>query len=73
MAVGFLSATAEDHVDVDLGDIYVGDIELDEDLDIVVQLDVDVWVDNVRLDVAQILIIMYSYISATLIKLRTDS
>jgi hypothetical protein len=33
-AVGFLSATAEDHVDVDLGDIFVGDVELDDDLDV---------------------------------------
>jgi hypothetical protein len=41
-------------VDVDLGDVCVGDVELDEDLDIVVQLDVDVWVDDVWLDVVQI-------------------
>jgi hypothetical protein len=53
-AAGFLSAAAKDHVDVDLGDVYVGDVELDEDLDIVIQLDVNVWVDDVRLDVVQI-------------------
>jgi hypothetical protein len=26
-----LSAAAKDHVDVDLGDVFVGDVELDED------------------------------------------
>jgi hypothetical protein len=30
--VEFLSAAAEDHVDVDLGDVCVGDVELDENL-----------------------------------------
>jgi hypothetical protein len=32
-AAGFLLATAKDHVDVDLGDVCVG--ELDDDLDVV--------------------------------------
>ena len=36
------AATANDHVDVDHGNGCVGDVELDEDLDVVVQLDVDV-------------------------------
>jgi hypothetical protein len=31
-AAQILSAAAEDHVDVDLGDNFVGDVELDEDL-----------------------------------------
>jgi hypothetical protein len=31
-AAGFLSAATEDHVDVDLGDVFVGDVELDENL-----------------------------------------
>jgi hypothetical protein len=35
VAAGFLSATAENHVDVDLGDVYVGDVELDDDLNVV--------------------------------------
>jgi hypothetical protein len=42
-AAGFLSAVAEDHVDVDLGDVCVDDVELDEDFDsydVVIQLDV---------------------------------
>jgi hypothetical protein len=43
-----LSAAAEDHIDVDLGDVFVGDVEL-------VQLDVDARVDVVRLNVVQIL------------------
>jgi hypothetical protein len=30
-----MSAAAKDHVDVDLGDIFVGDVELDDDLDVV--------------------------------------
>jgi hypothetical protein len=30
--VRFLSAAAKDHVDVDLGDVFVGDIELDKNL-----------------------------------------
>jgi hypothetical protein len=34
-AAGFLSATAEDHVDVDLSDVCVGDVELNDDLDVV--------------------------------------
>jgi hypothetical protein len=32
VAAGFLSAVAKDHVDVDLGDVYVDDVKLDEDL-----------------------------------------
>jgi hypothetical protein len=31
-AVGFLSSAAKDHIDVDLGDVFVGDVELDENL-----------------------------------------
>jgi hypothetical protein len=27
---GFLSAAAKDHVDIDLGDVCVGDVELDD-------------------------------------------
>jgi hypothetical protein len=30
-----LSAVAEDHVDVDLDDVCIGDVELDDDLDVV--------------------------------------
>jgi hypothetical protein len=30
-AAGFLSASVEDHVDVELGDVCVGDVELDKD------------------------------------------
>ena len=42
-AAGFwAAATTKDHMDVDHGDDFVGDVELDEDLDVVVQLDVDV-------------------------------
>ena len=48
---GFLghcaAAAAKDHVDVDLGDNCVSDVELDEDLDVVVQLGVDVRLDVV--------------------------
>jgi hypothetical protein len=61
VAAGFLSTAAKDHVDVDLGDIFVGDVELDDDLDvayIIVQLDVDVWIDVVRLDAVQILMML---------------
>jgi hypothetical protein len=29
-----LLAAAKDHVDVDLGDVFVGDVELDDDLDV---------------------------------------
>jgi hypothetical protein len=56
-----LSAAAKDHVDVDLGDVYVGDVELDDDLDVdvVVQLDVYIWVDVVRLVAVQILMSVY--------------
>jgi hypothetical protein len=28
--MGFLSAVAKDHVDVDLGDVFIGDVELDK-------------------------------------------
>jgi hypothetical protein len=28
VVAGFLSAAAKDHVDVDLGDVFIGDIEL---------------------------------------------
>ena len=48
-AAGFschCAAAAKDHVDVDHDDDFVGDVELDEDLDVVVQLNV-----NVRLGV----------------------
>jgi hypothetical protein len=31
---GFLSAVAKDHMNVDLGDVCVGDIKLDDDLNI---------------------------------------
>jgi hypothetical protein len=31
-AVEFLSAAAKDHVNVDLGDVFVDDVELDENL-----------------------------------------
>jgi hypothetical protein len=32
-AAGFLLATVEDHMDVDLGDVCVDNVDLDEDLD----------------------------------------
>ena len=38
-AAGFwAAASAKDHVDVDHGDDFVGDVELDEDVDVVVQV-----------------------------------
>jgi hypothetical protein len=33
-AAGFLSAVAEDYMNVDLGDVCVDDVELDDDLDV---------------------------------------
>ena len=39
-------ATVKDRVDVDLGVDYAGDVELDDDFDVVVQLDgVVIWLD----------------------------
>ena len=55
-AAGFwAAATTKDHMDVDHGDDFVGDVELNEDLDVVVQVDVDVrlsvdWLDAVQMD-----------------------
>ena len=54
-AAGFwAAASAKDHVDVDHVDDFVGDVELDEDVDVVVQVDVDVrlgvdWLDAVQI------------------------
>ena len=46
----FWAAAEKDHLDEDLGDDCFGNVELDEDLDVVVQVDVVVRVGDVRLD-----------------------